>query len=239
MEMVAKKQKKATQQEYKCGYCGKVYKRESSLVKHMCKQKQRVLLRDTKEAKVALDIWLRFRKFARLPYKKNLQPYEAFAQSGEFQGFVDFGKYLIETQIIEHDKFIDKLLMDSVPIKQWTSHAVRKAWIKSVIFREHPDTAIARSIHAIQEWADNTGNEWQDFFKDVSTQRALLWIETGKISPWFIHAASTREELIGRFNDDEIQHIFEFLDPGVWGPKKVKYKVDYDAICGVFEANGI
>lgn len=237
--MVASKQKPKTTQTFKCGYCGKEYKRESSLIRHNCEKKKRALLRDTREAKVALDMWLRFRKFARIPYKKTLQPYDAFSESKEFSAFVDFAKYVIEVQPLKPDEFVDDLLKQAVPLRDWKTHKVRIAWTHKCLRTEHPDTAIERSIATITKWAQDTNEDWRQFFTKVSTQRALLMIETGRISPWFIYAASTKASLLDRFSDDEFMHLYEYINPQIWNAKKLKYKEDFARIENVFMENGL
>lgn len=238
MDMVAKKTKPKTE-SFACGYCGKEYVREASLIKHNCVQKQRALLRDTREAKVALDMWLRFRKFARLPYKKTLQPYDAFSASKEFTPFVDFAKYIIDVQPLDADGFVDELLREAVPMRDWATQKLKTAWTHKVLRREHPDLAIQRSVERISQWATDTGNDWRDFFKEVSVHRAILLIETGRISPWFIYAASTRQALLDRFSDEEFMHIYEYIDPKIWNPKKLKYKEDFERYQTAFEEYGI
>lgn len=237
--MVAKKQKKATAELFTCGYCGKEYKRESSLINHKCEKKKRALLRDTREAKVALDFWLRFRTFARMPYKKSLQPYEAFSASKEFTAFVEFAKYVIEAQPLELENFVNELLRESVPMRDWSTLKVKTAWTHKVLRREHPDVAIERSIQTISKWAQDNNTDWRNFFKEVSPQRAILFIETGRISPWFVYAASTRHLLLDRFADEEFMHIYEYIDPHIWNTKKLKYKDDFARIEAVFAENGL
>lgn len=236
--MVANKTK-AIIQIFECGYCGKEYKREASLIKHTCEKKKRAILRDTREAKVALDFWLRFRTFARMPYKKTLQPYDAFSASKEFSAFISFAEYVIEVQPLEPDKFVDELLREATPMRDWTTNKVLNAWTHKVLRREHPDPAVARSIERVALWASEQESDWRDFFKDVSVHRAILLIETGRISPWFIWGASTRQALFDRFSDEEFMHIYPYIDPKIWNPKKLKYKEDFERIQNVFEENGL
>lgn len=239
MTMAVKQNKAEIAQTFTCGYCGKEYQRESSLIKHTCEKKKRALLRDTRDAKVALDIWLRFRKFARMPYKKTLTPYDAFSASTEFNAFITFAKYLIEIQPLEPEAFVDELLRDAVPMRDWSTQKVRTAWTHKVLRREHPEPAVSRSIERVSLWATETGNDWRDFFKEVSVHRAILLIETGRISPWFIWSASTRQELFDRFSDEEFMHIYEYIDPKIWNPKKIKFKEDFERIQEILQESGL
>lgn len=234
--MVANK-KEAT--VYPCGYCGKEYKRESTLINHKCEQKKRALMRDTKEAKLALDIWLRFRTLARMPPKKSMQPYEAFSESREFKAFVEFASHVLELRIIEADKFIDYVLRLSIPIRDWTSHKTCNGWVQHTLKNEPIDHAISRSMESIVKWSEDTGHDWTDFFKLVSPQRAVLLIETGRISPWFIYASSTRGEMLDRFADEEFVHIYDYINPHIWNTKKLKHKEHFSHVEETFLKYGL
>lgn len=234
--MVEKRNPKTVKPEvFCCGFCKREFKREKTLSSHKCAQKEKFLARDTKEGKVALDIWVRFRKFYRIPIKKADSLYDAFAESKEFQSFYDFAKYIIEAQIIKTDEFIDYLFRNGIPQKQWDTQTLKKQWILHITRDEHPDTAITRSIHTLEEWALNTGNNMNDFFSLVSPQRFMMLVDSGKLSAWFIHAASTRQALLDRLTDEEFGYIYDYIDPAIWNVKKLRYKEQYDRYCEVLK----
>ncbi|AUS02593.1 hypothetical protein NVP2275O_012 [Vibrio phage 2.275.O._10N.286.54.E11] len=220
---------------FQCGFCNKVYKRESTLISHKCKAKTRLLAKDTRQGRIALEIWITFRDYNRIKYKKGKTKWECFMGSSEYNSFMDFAAYLIDTNIIKQDEFIEELIKQSVPIKKWSTHATRQNWIQTVVRREHPDTGIERSLNTIQDWAEDYETEWTNFFKEVSVGKALLWIETGKISPWILHTAGTFNALLNRMNDQDLVHIYAFIDPSVWNVKTLKYKRDVSRIKEVFK----
>ena len=221
--------------EFQCGFCKKSYKRESTLASHKCKIKTRLLAKDTRQGRIALEIWLKFREYNRFGVKKNIPKWEAFIDSKEYNNFMDFSAYLIKEKIIKQEEFIDELIKQSIPIKKWTTHETRKLWIQTSLRREHPDKAIERSILTIQDWADENNIEWTKFFSEVSVGRALLWIETGKISPWLLHTTYTFKNLMSRINDQDLMHIYDIIDLRVWNAKIVKYKKDVERIKSVFK----
>ncbi len=231
--MAAKKQK------FKCGYCGKEFAREATVVSHKCDQRDKQLMRNTREGMVALDVWLKFRKFAKMPHKKSMQPYDAFAESREFKAFVEFAKYIIDKQPVECDKFIEHLLRDAIPLRDWTTEKVYNNWVHKILRTEPVDKAVQRSIESVQKWSEDTEIGWTKFFAEVSPQRAILMIETGRISPWFIYAASTKGDLLDRFSDEEFMHIYQYIDPTVWNAKKIKFKEDFEHMEATFKAFGI
>lgn len=220
---------------FQCGFCKKVFKRESTLTSHKCKLKERLLAQGTRQGRIALEIWTKFREYNRLGFKKNLSRWECFMDSREYTSFMDFADYMIDAQPIKQEDFVDELIKQSVPIKNWTTHETRKNWIQTVVRREHPDRGIERSLATIQDWADEHDREWNTFFTEVTVGRAILWIETGKISPWVLHTSSSFKNLMNRMTDQDLVHIYEFIDPKVWSAKIIKYKRDVDHIKAVFK----
>lgn len=220
---------------FQCGFCKKVFKRESTLSSHKCKIKIRLLAKDTRQGRIALEIWTRFRTYNRIAFKKNKSKWECFMESREYQSFMDFAQFIIDNKPLKQEEFIDELIKQSVPIKKWKSIETQKNWIQTVLRREHPDRAIERSLLTIQDWADEYQEEWNEFFDKVTVGKALLWIETGKISPWVLHTASSFKFLMTRLTDQDLMHIYEFIDPKIWNAKILKYKGDVQRIKDVFK----
>ena len=78
-----RKVKEAKCDSFQCGYCKRVFKRESSVASHKCADKEKYLAKDTKKGLVAMDMWVKFRKFYRIRIKQTDQLYDAFAESKE------------------------------------------------------------------------------------------------------------------------------------------------------------
>ena len=68
-------------------------------------------------------------------------------------------------------------------------------------------------------------NDWISFFENVSTERAILWFETGKLSPWLIYTASPESgnKLLNRFSDSELDYLVKFIDPTYFKILQIRY----------------
>ena len=53
-------------------------------------------------------------------------------------------------------------------------------------------------------------------FKYVSLNRAVWHIRDGKISPWLILNCTSGKDMLGKFNDEQLEIIYPMIDPEHW-----------------------
>ena len=68
----------------------------------------------------------------------------------------------------------------------------------------------------LANWSEDTGEQWQDYFTTVSPSRAVHDIRSAKVSPWVIYLSSTGNNLLERFNDEQVKLIEDMIDPPFW-----------------------
>lgn len=231
--------KKADSVVYVCGFCSKEYKRESTLATHKCVVRERYLEKGTKIGLLGFDMWLKFRSFYRIPLKKAEPEYEQYIKSSEYTSFRNLAVYLSETPVLKMEDFVMYLFKEGIPERDWCTQKVRSMWTQCELKREHPLTGVSRSIVTLQDWSNDTGNDWTDFFRSVSFTRLAMLLDSGKLSPWFIHASSTRQCLLDRLADDEFSWLYSYIDPSIWNIKKMQYAEDYNRICNTLREYGI
>lgn len=233
--------KNAGSPAFDCPFCDKTYKTENGLLKHKCEKRDRYNDRDSRQVRTGLNIWLQFMETYHIQIKQKVDPMMQFIKSKYFNDFYNFAVYVIENQILHKDDFITEVLTSGKPSYEWRSPQVYKDWVLKVTRNEHPLTGLERSISSIQEWSVSTGNDWTDFFELVSTDRALLWIETGQISPWFIYIApkESGDKLLTRFSPEEGKYLMDYLNPLVWTPLTIRYKNDVHELRELLKEYGI
>lgn len=239
---MAKAPKKAPKAPvFKCHFCDKEYKREETVLTHKCVKRDRYNDRDSRQMREAFRIYLQFMKFNHFTMKKDVEPLMHFVKSKIFNDFYDLAGYVLQNDILEREGFITNIITTGKPVYEWMTNKTLEAWVQSVVRDEHPRRAIERSIPALIEWAEITGNEWNSFFDNCSTERAILWIETGKISPWLIYVAppTSGNKLLQRFSDTELEYVFRFIDPTYFQMKQIRYQAACDEIRQWLEEAGL
>jgi len=222
-----------------CPYCNASFARESTLIGHMCKKKERYLNKNTKETLLAFEMWSKFRQVMQLRLAADAIPMDVFLSSYEFEGFYKFAKYSLETKFLNPIGFMNDALKEGISIDIWTTWTERKKWVIKYLKTENATSAVERSIVTVNAWAEKTNNNWKDFFKSVSPARLLQLVSNGEISPWFIYASSTYEEALNRLSDSEFVELFEYIDPKIWKVKQQKSKEEFKHLSDVCMEFGI
>lgn len=210
---------------YQCPFCDKKYKTENRLLIHKCVKRDRYNDRESRQMRTGLQYWLRFMEIYHIQIKQNIEPMMQFIKSKYFNDFYDFACYILDNPILRKEEFVEEVLTSGKPVFEWRSHNTYKEWVLKVTRYEHPKTGLERSIMAIQEWSITTNNDWTTFFECVSTDRAIMWFETGQLSPWIIYIAPKEvgDKLLTRFSDTEGRYLLEYINPLVWKPLSLRY----------------
>lgn len=211
--------------DFQCCFCDKKFKREETILTHKCTKRDRYNDRDSRQMREAFRIYMHFMNFNRMSIKKGVEPLMHFIKSKYFNEFFDLAGYILQTDILNKEDFITNIISTGKKVYEWTTTKTLTEWTIQCIKNEHPTYAVERSIPALVEWGALNECEWNTFFSNVSTERAIRWLETGKISPWLIYTASTESgnKLLSRFSDTELDYIYQYIEPTFFTRKMIKY----------------
>lgn len=217
---------------HQCRFCDKKFKREETIMTHKCEKRDRYNERESRPMREAYRLYMMFMNVHKLSMKKTEEPIVHFLKSKYFKDFYDFGQYLLNNDILEKEKFTNMILTSGKPVYEWASHKTLSEWVKNWIMGELPRRGVERSIPALVEWAELTGNEWNTFFQNVSAERVIGWVECGKISPWLIWIAppASVNAMFSRMSDSELEYIMSCLEPTHFQIKAMTYQAEFDDI---------
>ena len=95
---------------HKCEYCGKSFKRESTLFVHQCEPKRRALQKNEKHVVTGYRAYNLWYKLA-MNNKKD-KTYEEFCKSQYYSMFVRWGHYVLEIRATDPEAYL-KWLVDN------------------------------------------------------------------------------------------------------------------------------
>ena len=203
---------------------------------HLCSGKQRELQKDERHVRLGLQVFYRF-------YQTNsshkAKTWDDFRTSRYFNDFIKVGRYLADINAVNPSQFIEFLVRSGLPVTKWTSPSVYEVYITDLSRRESPDTAVSRNVLLMQQWATENDQEWTNFFRNISAGQALVWITTGRISPWMIFICESANALLDRFSPEQMSIVGKYLDPKVWGPKLDSERQEVDRLRQLFEEVGV
>lgn len=221
---------------FPCEFCKKEFSREKSFINHMCEKKRRWLWKDERYIRIG---FMAFQKFYEISIRsKKPRTYQDFMDSLYFTAFTKFGRYIEHINAIETSGFVEFLIKANVKLDDWCQEIWYESWTRELARKESPDRAIERNILLMEQWGRDTGENWVDFFRKVSTAQATEWIRKGRISPWLLYSG-VGHALFDRLSDEQLKLVREWINPIYWGEKLKAHKAEVDQIRAILEDAGV
>lgn len=202
---------------YKCKYCQKSFRRESSLLVHLCEKKRRAHQENDVGVRLGMQAYLRF--FEMTQGSAKTKTYQDFSESPYYVSFVKFGQYLVQVRAINIPMFITWIIKENKKLDQWTKEEFYDEYLYDYLRKEHPDDALERSFAEMQRWTDETGNQFNDIFRKGAPNKVCNMIINGRISPWILYKSLGGRCFLESLNEEQITIIFKFIDPPYWERK--------------------
>jgi hypothetical protein len=227
-------------QTYKCRYCEKEFRKESTLTAHLCEQKRRWQQEKDTGVQLGLRAYLRFYEVTQGSAK--LKAYEDFVASPYYNAFVKYGRYLVGIRAINTTSFTDWLLKNNKKLDYWCKDSLYEEWMYEYLRREAVQDALERALKEMQEYADThpeLKNGFVEYFKFGNTNRIMHHIVAGRISPWILYNCASGVEFLESLNEEQIVFIIRWIDPEFWQRKFQDYLADTEWVKDILTKAGL
>lgn len=211
-----------------CKYCKKEFRKESTLQAHLCEPKRRWMQEKETGVQFGLRTYLRFYETTQGSAKN--KNYSEFVASPYYSAFVKFGQFMVQIRAVNPQAFIEWILKSQKKIDHWTKDAVYEEYLYAYLRKEHPDDALARSFTEMQRWADETGNDFSDFFRKCNPNKICQMIVNGRLSPWVVFNCAGGVTMLENLSEEQIAMVFKYIDPEFWQRKFKDYVADTELI---------
>jgi len=188
--------------------------KEKTLAAHMCEKKRRALQKDEKRVRLGFYAFQRFYKLS--AGNKKEKTYEEFCQSPYYNAFVKFGSFISNVRPLYPEKYIDYVVTSGVKLDHWARDELYEKYALEFILKEDVTTALERSVKTMMDWAEENNAQWNSYFNYVSTNKAVWHIKDGKVSPWLLLNCSSGKEMLGKFNDEQLEMVYHVINPQHW-----------------------
>jgi hypothetical protein len=235
--LIAEAVANAKEGECKCQYCGKGFVKESTLAAHQCEPKRRAQQKTEIGVNLAYQAWIRFYEVTQGSAK--LKTYDDFCKSQFYGAFVKFGRYCHSIRAINTGRFIDFVIKNNIKLDHWCKEIIYDKYLLQLLTTEASEDALARGIEHMMEWAEETGEPYNDYFKKLSTNRLVLHIRNGRISPWIIYNSGSASDLLAQLNEEQIRMIWPYIDSDVWSKRLREYVADTEMAKHILKEAGI
>lgn len=225
--------------ELTCQFCKKTFKQTTKFLNHMCEKKSRHLNKDDRSVYFGYMAYKHFIIKSCSVLKRKEPSYDDFTKSTMYKNFVDFGKYILNINAINPMGFVDYLIKTQSPMRVWTQPASYEAYVRELNKTETPDVALERNFMLMQQWAMENNEDWKEFFRKVAPSKAVLWIKSGRISPWLLFSSSSSGQMLSRLNPEQNKIINDTIDVKFWELKIAKHADEVKHIQQILNESGI
>jgi hypothetical protein len=213
--------------QYACEFCGKKFVRPRTLVSHACEPKRRHQQKDDPWVRIAFQCFLEFQRTLGSAALRNCT-YTDFADSAYYLGFVKFGRYVCETNVVEPLRYCRWLLRNHKKLDHWTRDILYEQFLLEWVYSESVDTALERAVLAMSEWAQQQQSRECDYFKYATPARVSFDIARGRITGWMLYASQTGADFLQSLSADQLSTLWPWVDSDRWYKQFAQQKEDFE-----------
>ena len=224
-------QSKPDSSSHKCKYCGKEYRKESTLAAHLCESKRRWQQEKEQGVQLGFQAYLRF--FEMTQGSAKLKTYGDFVDSPYYAAFVKFGRHMQSIRAVDPRSFIDWVIKQNKKLDHWTHEAVYLEYLHQHLRKEAVQDALERALVEMQEYVDSNSEikgGLRDYFRFGSSNRICFHISTGRVSPWIVFNCASGIAFLESLNEEQLAMILPWIDPDHWQHKFHDYLADTEWI---------
>ncbi len=205
---------------YTCEHCKQSYRKESTLMNHMCEKKRRAMQEGENRVKVGFMVFNRFMEtFSRKPYTP--KTYQEFCDNSFYNTFVKFGSYVSNIKPIYPDKFIEFIIRSNKKVDDWCNDALYEEYLYNILKVEQAEAALRRSLETLVTWGDENKTPFNEFFVLAASNSAIRngavrYIADGKLSPWLVLNSVSGYNMLATFNDEQLEIVSKVIDMPHW-----------------------
>lgn len=211
-----------------CKWCDKSFRTERTLAAHMCPRKRRWADRDMTHVRLAYRTFQMFYEMNTNSSKPKSM--EDFIRSQYYEGFTKFGRSCIRNEYMDPEKFAEWLIRTGKKLQDWNKDQMYNDYLLEFVKKEPGMRALERTITYFATWAEENNTDFNQYFRTVSTPRAVHDIRSAKVSPWVLHLSESGVELLGRMTNEQVVMIKPLIDTEFWVKVFMKSKEETDEV---------
>lgn len=207
-----------------CQYCKKQFVKETSLAVHACEPRRRRQQQDEPGVRLGFQAYIKFYEMTQ--GSARLKSHDDFADSPYYRAFVKFGRYCVDTRVINPEQFMRWVLKQNKKIDHWCSDAVYTEYLIGYLQIENVNDALARAVEFGLDWSEKTGNPPEHCLRYGNTNSMVYAVTTGRISPWVIYNSESGQKFLNELDSTQIAMIWPYIDVDIWQKKFADYQAD-------------
>ena len=208
---------------HQCSYCCKQFKKESSLLVHVCEPKRRYQQRNDVGVQIGLQAYLQFYRQAQ---GQTTKTFDDFVKSPYYRAFVKFGQHCQAINAVNIERYIQWLIQNNKKIDYWCRDSVYEEYLLKHVFEENSIDAVARAFKAGIDWQEKNQNPAQDYLRYGNRNAIVYAITTGRISGWVLYNCASGQALLESLNSEQLAMVWPWVNPDQWTQKLHDYPAE-------------
>lgn len=221
---------------YVCDYCKKEFVKETSIAVHMCEPKRRRMQRDEAGVRLGFQAYIRF--YETMQGSAKNKTHDDFCDSAYYRAFVKFGRYCVNTHVINPGQFMNWLLKNNKKIDHWCSDQIYTEYLIQHLLVEAVDDALKRAIEHSITWEETTGHPAKDILRYGNANAVCYDITAGRISPWVIYNSASGVEFLGNLSTEQVAIVWPYINSDTWQKKFNNYPADQEYVKDILNKAG-
>ena len=217
-----------TKSKFVCAYCHKEFARETSIAVHMCEPKRRRQEKDERGVQLGFQAYVKF--YETMQGSAKYKTYDDFCDSAYYRAFVKFGRYCVNTRVVNPEQFMIWLLKTQKKIDNWCSDKIYTEYLVYYLQVENINDALARAIEFGIDWGEKHQANPHDCLRYGNHNGMCHAVSTGRISPWVIYNSESGQKFLSELNSEQLAMIWPYIDSDVWQKKFADYRADQEYV---------
>lgn len=211
---------------FACEYCKKEFVRETSIAVHMCEPKRRHMQKDEPGVRLGFQAYIKF--YETMQGSAKNKNYDDFCESAYYKAFVKFGRYCVNTSVINPQQFMNWLLKNNKKIDNWCSDKIYTEYLIQHLLVEAVDDAMTRAIEYSIDWEEKTGHPAKDMLRYGNANALCYAITAGRISPWVIYNCDSGVGFLSQLSTEQVAIVWDYINSDAWHKKFSNYPADQE-----------
>ena len=211
---------------YTCEFCQKTFAREQSIAVHMCEPKRRRLEQHERGVQLGLMAYLKF--YETMQGSARLKTFDDFAESPYYRAFVKWGRYCVNTRVINPTQFMNWLLKNQKKIDRWCSDQLYTNYLVEYLRLEAVQDALARAVEHSMTWQERTGHPANDMLRHGNRNALCYDVTAGRVSPWVIYNCESGQRFLTELTSEQLAMIWPYIDSDQWQRRFADYAADQE-----------
>lgn len=209
---------------FRCEFCSRDFRRESTLLAHICEAKRRYREQNEVGVQIGLSAYLKFYEITQ--GSARLKTWQDFAGSAYYRAFVKFGRHCQSIRAVNIPAFTQWLIRGNVKLDHWCRDQIYTDYLLQHVTQENITDALERAVLSSLEWSERTGNPSQDYLRYGNDNQICHDVTRGRVTAWAIYNCESGQEFLARVNTEQLAMIWPWVDADVWQRRFRDYPAD-------------